>query len=134
VIKFEIPIPPVPKARARITRFGAYTPGQTKAFENQVALHVKKLHSGPPFNTPMRVYIECHVKRPLKPQKHCRTYPAMRPDVDNFQKSIMDALNDVLWKDDALLCDVRCIKIYSTDKPRILIKLESMDDVDSDIK
>ena len=37
-----------------------------------------------------------------------------RPDVDNLQKSVMDALNGVLWEDDAIVFAVVAQKHYDT--------------------
>jgi Holliday junction resolvase RusA-like endonuclease len=40
-----------------------------------------------------------------------------RVDVDNIAKGALDALNGVLWKDDAQVADLRVRKVY-TDCPR----------------
>ena len=36
----EFPFPPIAKERARVTRFGTYTPARTKEFERQVKSHL----------------------------------------------------------------------------------------------
>jgi Holliday junction resolvase RusA-like endonuclease len=38
--------------------------------------------------------------------------PTSKPDWDNYGK-IVDALNGVLWRDDAQICDGRVIKVYA---------------------
>ena len=46
-----------------------------------------------------------------------------RPDVDNLIKFIGDALNEVLWIDDALIYEIHVRKIYSlTPKTRICVE------------
>ena len=49
-----------------------------------------------------------------------------RPDIDNLRKLVMDALTNVFWRDDSIICDGRTVKQYS-DKPRteIFIKILS---------
>lgn len=45
-----------------------------------------------------------------------------RPDGDNFLKGAMDALNGVVWRDDAQIVDARVIKRYS-DSPALRIEV-----------
>jgi Holliday junction resolvase RusA-like endonuclease len=51
-------------------------------------------------------------------------YPTGRPDWDNFAK-VIDALNGVVWRDDALVVDAHVRKRYS-DRPRTEIAVEPM--------
>lgn len=37
-------------------------------------------------------------------------YHAQRPDQDNIQKQLKDALNRIAWTDDAQVADARCVK------------------------
>ena len=50
--------------------------------------------------------------KPTAPDVH-----TSRPDVDNLIKFVMDGLNGIFWKDDALICKVSASKYYS-DQPR----------------
>ena len=50
--------------------------------------------------------------------------PTSRPDWDNYGK-ITDALNDLVWKDDAQVWDGRVIKRYS-DRPGLRIEVREM--------
>jgi Holliday junction resolvase RusA-like endonuclease len=47
--------------------------------------------------------------------------PTSRPDADNYGK-IVDALNEIVWKDDSQVCDFRVIKRYS-DVPALRIEV-----------
>lgn len=40
-----------------------------------------------------------------------------RPDIDNLQKFVQDALNKVYWRDDSIICQVTTRKLYS-ERPR----------------
>jgi Holliday junction resolvase RusA-like endonuclease len=47
------------------------------------------------------------------------------PDVDNCAKSILDAMNGILWEDDKYIYDLRVTKIYGiNDKIEISIGVE----------
>lgn len=48
--------------------------------------------------------------------------PIVKPDCDNYIKSLLDGMNGVVWKDDALITDIFAHKRYS-DKPRIEITI-----------
>ena len=46
-----------------------------------------------------------------------------RPDIDNLRKLVMDALTNVFWRDDSLVCEGTTIKKYS-DQPRTEIRIK----------
>lgn len=48
--------------------------------------------------------------------------PTSRPDVDNYMKCALDALNGVAYKDDAQVTDITARKRYSTN-PRLEIEI-----------
>lgn len=50
--------------------------------------------------------------------------PTPRPDADNHGK-LIDALNGIIWKDDAQVCDMRVIKRYS-EQPAFRIEVREM--------
>jgi len=49
--------------------------------------------------------------------------PPTKPDGDNYTKSVLDALNSVIWKDDAQCSGIYVNKWYSQ-KPRMEIHIE----------
>lgn len=51
------------------------------------------------------------------PERHFK-----KPDIDNLIKFILDSLNKVFWRDDALITDVKASKQYS-DIPRIKVEI-----------
>lgn len=44
------------------------------------------------------------------------------PDIDNLQKSLLDALNGIVWDDDAKITHIEAWKFYS-EKPRTEIEV-----------
>lgn len=104
-----IPLLAVAKARARITRWGAYTPKKTVDFENAIRRFWKSSGNEMFPNVPIKLDIICYISRPKKPKNKL---PITRPDVDNYAKSIKDALNGMAWKDDSFVTDLRIKKRY----------------------
>lgn len=49
--------------------------------------------------------------------------PIVKPDLDNYIKGTLDALNDVIWTDDAIIVELNTSKWYS-DNPRIEIEVK----------
>jgi Holliday junction resolvase RusA-like endonuclease len=52
--------------------------------------------------------------------------PAVKPDLSNYIKSIEDALNGIIWQDDARIVVCNAQKLYAMDgsKPRIEVRIE----------
>lgn len=53
-----------------------------------------------------------------------------RPDVDNLAKAVMDGLNQLAWKDDSQIVDLRITKRYTRpdECPYVRITIERMSD------
>lgn len=119
-LEFEIPVCPVAKERARVTRFGTYTPDRTREFERQVMMHARRNAPDGLIRIPIEVEIEFHLPKPKKPKFKVH---AVRPDIDNFIKSIFDACNGIIWKDDALIWSVKAKKVYAVNEGKIVIKV-----------
>lgn len=106
----EFDIDPVPKGRPRFTRSGmAYTPAKSRAFETELSYMARAQYRGKPLEGALQVHIRCQM---IKPKTVRREYPSVKPDGDNFLKAISDALNGVLWVDDAQIVDLSISKRY----------------------
>lgn len=49
--------------------------------------------------------------------------PSKRPDIDNIYKLVADACNAVVYRDDALVVDVRMRKVYGV-QPKIVVTVQ----------
>jgi len=81
---------------------------------------------------PIKAIFEFHMTLPTSWSKKKReitvkTPHKSKPDIDNLQKFISDALNGILWKDDALIYEVHAKKFYSY-VPRTIIHIEEYDE------
>lgn len=98
---------PVAKGRARITTRGgsprAYTPARTRDYEARVReAAVAAMAGAPPFSGPLAARIDASWPALQSGPKALRSAaPTSRPDADNVAKAILDALNGVVYRDDA---------------------------------
>lgn len=119
---YNIPLPPVAKARPRLGRHSVYTPEKTKVFENTIRMHAK-LQGAQKIVGPLAVSFWFYLQ---KPKKCKRSYPCVRPDLDNYIKAVMDAMNGVLWDDDGQIVEIWSIKRYAQEKPHIRISVNEV--------
>lgn len=138
-IKLVIYNEPIPQGRPRFARIGkyvhAYDPEKSKKYKEQVRLwatqQLKKLDGFQLFKNPIYVEITFYLPIPSYWSKKKRieaaqgiTRPAKKPDLDNLYKSLTDALNGLLWVDDAIITDAHIKKRYTAEVTRteIIVK------------
>ena len=127
-LTFTVPGEPQGKARPRVTKRVTYTPKRTKEYQQRVRAaflassptaaetgtgYLAALHSGP-----VRLEIVAYMKRPKshylrgKVRDSAPVWPLKKPDFDNIEKAIADALNGLAYRDDAQIIDSHCLKMY----------------------
>lgn len=126
-IHFIIPGPPVGKARPKVVRARngmsmTYTPDKTVAYEELVRLRFNESLQGHPFEPlqgALRIKIFAGYPIPKSTSKKHRAamlagteLPTKKPDWDNIGKIICDALNGVVYGDDAQITDPSMRKRY----------------------
>src|SRR5215470_12363418 len=113
---------PVAKGRPRTTRKGfAYTPAATRKFEAHGRLAAQLAMDGrPPIAVPVRAEIVIDLPVPASWSGKRRDAalrgdirPTSRPDVDNYVKAALDAINAIVVSDDSLIVDLVAIKRYA---------------------
>jgi Holliday junction resolvase RusA-like endonuclease len=113
VILFQCELPVVPVAWQRVTPFRGgrlITAQETRVFQTTIKQLAKiKMGAQPPYDQPLRVLIDFWVER----KKGERIYCDVRPDVDNFGKSVLDALNGVVWSDDCRIIELTLSKRWT---------------------
>jgi len=108
---YIIDVDPVAKGRPRFTRAGrAYTPQKTKQFNKDVKKYME-MYFTEKLEGALHVDLTFFIKRPKTVR---RKYPTVKPDIDNFEKAIYDALNEILWHDDCQIVSHNVAKKYST--------------------
>lgn len=99
-----------------------YTPTKTQQFEDAIQLMAYQQYTGSPLDGPLQIQMKFVMAKPKRPRDP--DLPMVKPDIDNLFKSVADALNGILWHDDAQICAVYCEKIYETKELREGIYLE----------
>ena len=115
MIEFRVYSDPVAKGRPRFARRGGfiatYTPKKTKDAENNFLAQAVQFRPEKPLEGALEVNMAfSRLKPKSKPKKivHCIT----KPDLDNFQKMVLDSLNGVFWHDDAQIIRITAEKKY----------------------
>lgn len=140
-ITFTVPGIPVaqPRARARVVNGHAqvYTAAKkdpVNSFKAAVQFAAQVAHRGSLLDGPLSLTLTYRFDRKKyqikKRGDNPPLYKTSTPDVDNLMKSVCDALNGVLWKDDALIADARVVKTVAalSEKPGVDVSVSMLDD------
>jgi len=120
-LRFTIPGEPVPKGRARtrvVTTKGGksfashYTPAETKAYEQKVALLCQAAVSAQRWlwSPKDRFAVTVHV---------FRTHEGKGGDLDNYIKAVSDAINGIAFADDRYIRAVNAAMAQDAERPRV---------------
>lgn len=125
--------PGIPKGQPRVKAFArkmgdhhvarVYTPGTAEEWKSRVAIAGRPFAPLEPITGPVRADLVLYFPRP---KSHYRTgkragelrddipnYHTAKPDRDNSDKAVLDALTVLrFWHDDAQVCDGRIVKLY----------------------
>jgi len=130
-MKLVISMPPKSKGRPRFSRGHAYTPKETREYEEAVQKIVKAIIKAP-FNNQLRLTLHFYLDVPKSWSKRKKESalkgdirPSTRPDIDNLCKAIMDALNGGIgYNDDKQIVELHAYEWYG--EPRTEIELEEI--------
>ena len=124
-IAFTISGTSVPKARPRTTKRGnkatMYTPDSTKNFENYVKLVASQHAPEELLTTALEIRLDFFFHRPKSLAKKIR-YHTKKPDVDNLAKSVLDALEGIIYVNDAQVISLIVTKDYGVPLCRVRVE------------
>lgn len=109
-IRIKIPIEPVPKGRPRVTMTNSgvrtYTPERTMIAEEEVRAHLYKYRDKAfPEYVPVKLSLTFYRRKskwkPKNKTQYDKILPVRKPDIDNLAKMVLDAMNGLLFVDDA---------------------------------
>lgn len=131
-MQFEIKGVVVAKGRPRFTKRGhTYTPKKTKDYETLVKMTARQRFKEP-LEEALGVEITIHKTPPKSWSKKKRKQaiegqllPVVKPDIDNYTKSILDGCNGIAFKDDNQIVDLRVIKTYS-EEDKAVVKIKEL--------
>jgi len=117
---------PIGKGRPKFARRGnfvsTYTPTKTRDYETVIKEAAQKaMGSNAVLETPVTVAIYITVPIPASYSKK-RTEaclkdierPIKKPDIDNIAKCFLDAMNEIVYKDDTQVLTLHVTKVYGT--------------------
>lgn len=123
-MKLTVLMEPIPKARARTcVRNGvvrSFTPKATADAEANIKNQLVNQHDFFQRGAPLKVDLKFYITKPPSVSKK-RLYPITRPDIDNYTKLVLDALNQYLFEDDSQIVELHATKAYG--QPRIEIEV-----------
>ena len=117
---------PIGKGRPKFARRGnfvsAYTPTKTRDYETVIKDAAQKaMGSNELLETPVTVAIYITVPIPQsyskKRSEACLNgseKPIKKPDIDNIAKCFLDAMNEIVYKDDTQVLTLHITKVYGT--------------------
>ena len=126
MVTFKLDADPVGKQRARYARRGnfvqTYTPDKTRTYESLIKeAATEAMGSSEPLETPVNLYLYIRVPIPKSYSKKkvadCLNgleKPIKKPDASNVLKSVEDAMNGVVYRDDCQIVNFHVSKVYSS--------------------
>lgn len=125
---------PVPKARPRVTvqngKARGYTPVKTQQAEWRIRTAWIAEHGTEPMTGPLTLTLVVWRTPPtsMSRKRRLTAEPTVRPDLDNFLKTLLDSLNGVAYMDDSQVVCIVARKCYVRDDgpSRWEIALESL--------
>lgn len=135
-MKIIVPGEPVPQGRPRFSTKngfkGAFDPEKSRTYKEQVRSIAKEKNPVTAMAGAIRMTVDIYRTIPRSwPKKKQRLaeqgklLPTSRPDVDNYAKSIQDALSGVVYEDDSQVVRLTVTKQYGTE-PRAEIEVEEV--------
>ncbi len=125
----------VAKGRPRMTKRGfAYTPAATRKYEAHARL-AAQLAMGDqlPLQMPVRIELLVELPAPASWSRKRRLaalagliLPTSRPDLDNFIKSALDAINTIVVVDDSQIVEMHARKRFS-EQPKLVATVHPLD-------
>lgn len=127
MIDFHIPGTPQGKGRARAFKMrngaiGHYTPDKTRTYEGMIRTQaLAAMGNAPPVESPIALSLTIVMPIPNSWPAWKRALaeagqlvPTTKPDADNVEKAVKDALNGVVYRDDAQVVSADKNKFYES--------------------
>lgn len=125
---------PVPWARSRQSGKRHFTSKEVSDYKQALGFAARSANLSEHryemyFDGPVRVDLTVHIPIPKswskKKQKEYYNFHPGRPDLDNYIKIVLDAMNDVIWKDDSQVQIVHAEKYYNK-LPKIVVLIREL--------
>lgn len=111
---------PTPQARPRtFMRGGRAVTWSPKTGQEAYILQIIKQKPPAPFVGPLQIDFQFFLDRPKSVSPRKRKYPSSKPDLDNLEKAIQDAMEGLYYKNDSQIVMKNSVKLYAQDHKEI---------------
>lgn len=133
VVRFCIPLEPIPLQRPRLSRFKVYDPQSN--IKQQIAYIFRNQWDNVSLFGDLLLQITCYFSIPSswsrkQKEKVAAKRKGTRPDLSNLIKFYEDVMQDIgIFKDDAQIVEISAKKLYDDGQgPRVEIQLQEISD------
>lgn len=119
----NITVPGPPRVWMRAGRYGkrSYTPAGAKKYKKRVQQYAALAMRGlKPLEGPVRMDVVVAIQKPKDPT-HKMPIGKNNGDIDNHAKAASDALNGIVYVDDAQVCLLVAKKVYAPEPSTIIV-------------
>ena len=116
-----------PRVAVRGKHATVYDPAKSRDYKQYIRLVASQHAPETPLIGPLDVEVKVYkaIPKSFSKKRHREAQdglirPITKPDIDNYAKSVKDALSGVIWRDDSQVTDLRIGKWYSN-TPRVEI-------------
>lgn len=119
---------PRPRARAFQTKSGhhvaqVYAGSTDKDWRALVAAAAREAWGEEPvMDGAVVLGLSFHLLRPKSVSVNKRPDPTTKPDLDNLVKSVKDAMNGLVWRDDSQVIRIEAEKVYTDAHPGVAVE------------
>ena len=113
-----IPIDPIAASRPRVTRNATFYSKRYTDFKAACNDYLSLTHKMPILDGAVRLRVVFDMPIPKSWSKKRKNeaegcYHTSKPDSDNLQKALLDAMNGIVFEDDSQVADIRAVKRYA---------------------
>lgn len=128
-VSFEIPGEPLAFARAGSNGARRFTPAPQARFMDAIRLVARsRMRGSAPLEGPLQMQIRAVYVAPASwsaKRKAGTIWKTSTPDADNLAKIVKDALNKIVYGDDAQVADLRVQKVYGP-APGLIVSVQAI--------
>lgn len=121
MITIQVPGKPVPQPRHRVDSRGIhYLPKDhpVRGFKARVRV-LARSKCNSPLEGPVAVSVLLSIRKPKSLPKY-KTWCDKKPDIDNYMKAVLDALNRIAYKDDGQIASIEFRKVYADNEMTLI--------------